>query len=417
MSDSSRPYELVVFGATGFTGKYTCEHIVSHLPTDLKWAVAGRSVEKLQKLVQELQSLHPDRLAPEIETSGIDEASLKKLTEKTKVFITTVGPYHLYGEPAVAACVESGTHYLDVTGESPWHYDMIKKYDNRAKANRAIIIPQIGVDSAPADLLAWSMVTHARRTLSAGVGELVYSLYELKGLPSGGTLATVLSLFESYTLKKIGEASKPWSLSPVAPPQFSPLEGKSLYEKITGVRVVRDLGTLTTSLQGATDATVVGRSWGLFEGGQYYGRKFRFQPYMHARNVFTGALVHFAIVLGMASLLLAPARWLFRQLVFQPGTGPSRESSRNDHLEYRALAAVDSKDPADPKRLSGRLEWNGSGYHLTGVFLAEAAITLLRDQTTATEIGGGFLTPATLGGPYVDRLQKAGLKISVRVLP
>lgn len=279
------------------------------------------------------------------------------------------------------------------------------------------IIPQIGVDSAPADLLSWSIVNHARRTLSAGTGEVFYSLYDLKGMPSGGTLASLLGLFEKYNLKQVGEAMKPWSLCPVAPPQPNPLEGPSLQERLTGVRVVRDLGTLTTSLQGAVDATIVGRSWGLFEGGQYYGRKFRFRPYMHARNIFTGALIHLAITIGMASLLLAPVRWLLKKLVFEPGQGPSRESSRNDHLYYRALAAVDSKDPADPKRISGRLEWQGSMYHLTGVFLAEAAITLLKDQTVASEMGGGFLTPATLGGPFIERLQKAGMKIDVRVMP
>ena len=119
MASSSRSYEVVVFGATGFTGKYTCEHIVSNLPTDLKWAVAGRSAEKLQQLVKELQSAYPDRLAPEVETASLDKSSLKKLAAKTKVLISTVGPYHLYGEAAVAACAESGTHYLDVTGESP----------------------------------------------------------------------------------------------------------------------------------------------------------------------------------------------------------------------------------------------------------------------------------------------------------
>jgi len=418
MTTSSRQYEVVVFGATGFTGKYTCDHIVSDLPTDLKWAVAGRSADKLHQLVTELQSANPDRIAPEVETCAVDKSSLKALAAKTKVFISTVGPYAFYGEPALAACAESGTHYLDVTGESPWIRDMIKKYDHVAKSNKAIIIPQIGVESAPADMLSWSVVTHARRTLSSGVAELIFSVYDMRGKPSGGTLATVMGIFDAYPLKQIAEASKPWSLSAIpSPPQAS--VGTPLVQRLLGVRTVRDLGTLTTSLQGGADATIVHRSWSLMDGGKFYGSRFRFSPYMHVRNAFTGIMVHFALVMGAIFLILPPMRWLMKSLVFQPGQGPSKEESKNDYIEYRALATVDSEaDPRDPKRVTGRFSWQGSLYHLTGVFLAEAAATLARDEDfKAKEIGGGLLTPATLGAPFLERLQKAGVKVDVKVMP
>lgn len=419
MDTSSRRYEVVVFGATGFTGKYTCEHIISNLPTDLRWAVAGRSAEKLQGLVNELESVNPDRLAPEVETASLDKASLKELAAKTKVLISTVGPYHLYGESVIAACAESGTHYLDVTGESPWVYDMINKYDSVAKANNAIIIPQIGVESAPADMLSWSMVGHARRTLSAGISELVYSVYNMKGAPSGGTLATLIGIFSFYPIGKITETGKPWALSVIPPPSHA---SAPLVQRLLGVRTVRDLGILTTSPQGGADATIVHRSWSLIDEGKFYGPNFKFSPYMHVRNVFTGIMVHLAFAFGILCLaLLPPVRWLLTKFVFQPGQGPSREASRNDFVEYRALATVDSgegADPSDPKRITGRLLWQGSMYRLTGVFLAEAAITLARDNGfVAKEIGGGFLTPATLGAPFLERLQKAGLDLTVRVMP
>ena len=420
MSSSPRPYEVVVFGATGFTGTYASEHVVSHLPTDLRWAVAGRSADKLQQLVAELESLNPDRLTPAIETATLDKSSLKELAAKTHVLISAVGPYHRYGEAVVAACAEAGTHYLDVTGESPWVLDMIKKYDNTAKANNAIMIPQIGVESAPADLLSWSMVTHARRTLSAGVAELIYSVYDMKAKPSGGTLATAIGLFEHYPIKYIGESGKPWALSAIANPPQASAPGAPLVQKLFGVRTVRDLGTLTTSLQGGADATIVHRTWSLIDSGKFYGQNFVFKPYVHVRNIFTGVIVHLAIIFGVLFLLLSPVRWLLKQLVFQPGTGPSREESKNDHLEYRALATVDAEgsDPSDPKRITGRMAWQGSAYHLTGIFLAEAAVVLARDEGfLAKEIGGGFLTPATLGAPFLERLQKAGLKVDVRVMP
>lgn len=116
----SRQYECVVFGASGYTGKYTAEHITTHLPTDFKWAVAGRSQDKLKRLVDELKLLNPDRQQPEIEIAQLEKNDLLNLAKKTKVLITTVGPYHKYGTAVVEACAETGTHYLDVTGEVPW---------------------------------------------------------------------------------------------------------------------------------------------------------------------------------------------------------------------------------------------------------------------------------------------------------
>lgn len=368
----------------------------------------------------------------EIEISGLDKHSVNELAQKTKVLINTVGPYMLYAEPVVEACARNGTHYLDVyvhflfesnsylthfsTGEVPWVREMIKKYHDTAKANKAIVIHQIGVESAPADLLSWSIVNHARRTLSAGIAELIYSVYEIKSQPSGGTLATVLGMFDKYSTKEVGEAMEPWSLCPTTPPRSS-MDGPTLFQKLFGVRVVRDLGTLTTSLYGAPDAPIVHRSWGLFENGNFYGPSFRFSPYVHVRNAFTGVMIHFALILGTIALVLSPIRALLRRFVYQPGDGPSRDSTRGDRIEYRALATVDSVDPNDPKRITGRLSWDGSLYRLTGVFLAEAAITILRDETPAIGMGGGSLTPSTLGAPFLERLQKAGLRTEVRVMP
>jgi short subunit dehydrogenase-like uncharacterized protein len=121
--------------------------------------------------------------------------------------------------------------------------------------------------------------------------------------------------------------------------------------------------------------------------------------------------------LGMIALILSPVRSLLKRFVFQPGEGPSKESSRRDRIEYRAIATVDSADPNDPKRITGRMAWDGSLYYLTGVFLAEAAITILRDETPAAAMGGGSLTPAALGAPFLERLQKAGLRTDVKVMP
>jgi len=110
---ASRTYELVLFGASGYTGVYCAEHVAKLLPTDLVWAVSGRSTSKLQNVVDECRRLNPDRKAPDIETCSLDSTELDALAKKTKCIVNCVGPYALYGEPVLKACAENGTSYID----------------------------------------------------------------------------------------------------------------------------------------------------------------------------------------------------------------------------------------------------------------------------------------------------------------
>ncbi|KAH9823635.1 putative trans-acting enoyl reductase [Teratosphaeria destructans] len=415
MAEAERQYECILFGATGYTGKYCAEHITSALPTDFRWAVAGRSESKLRQVVDELKKLNPDRKEPNIEVAQLQKDELVALARKTKVLVTTVGPYHKFGTQVVEACAESGTHYLDVTGETPWVYDVIKKYEAIAKRNGAILIPQNGIESAPTDLLVFSLVSHIRQTLGVGTKEVVQCTYDLKAAPSGGTLATVLTLFDSYSLSQFLQASKPWAFSPAGASQGR--HQKSLVETLTGVRTVPDLGTLSDSLQGPADIPIVQRSWGLYDNGMLYGPKFYLTAYQRTRNFLQGFVLHLAMTFGLLSITLPPMRWLLKKFVYQPGQGPTREQVKHDYAEWRAIAHADVADPADPKRAYARMRWEGSMYALTGVTSAEAALILARSKCTAHEIGGGVLTPATLGAPYLERLRQAGLKTEVRTLP
>ena len=322
MASNERQYECVLFGATGYTGKYTAEHITTHLPTDFKWAVAGRSEDKLRTLVSDLKSLNPDRTAPEIETAQLDKNDLINLARKTKVLATTVGPYHKYGTIVFEACAEAGTHYLDVTGETPWVYDMVHKYHDTAKRTGAAMIPQCGVESAPPDLICWMLASHVRETLGVGTREIVHSLREIKGAPSGGTMATVLSLLDSYGLREMAEKSKPWALSPVTPPQNRP--SRPLLERLTGLRTVPGLGLLTTSIMGAPDVPIIQRSWGLHDGGKLHGSNFAINVYISTSNVIAGFGIHLAATFGLLFLLLPPVKMLVARVVHQAGDGPTK---------------------------------------------------------------------------------------------
>ncbi|KAK4502588.1 hypothetical protein PRZ48_006014 [Zasmidium cellare] len=418
MAQTERQYEVVVFGATGYTGKYAAEHLTTNAPTDLKWAIAGRSQQKLEKLAGELRAVNPDRQQPGIEIASLSKDDLVKLAKKTKVLISTVGPYHRYGTHAFEACAENGTHYLDCTGEVPWVYDMVQKYESKAKKTGAIMIPQNGVESAPTDLMCWMLATHIRRALSVGTAEVVDIMYDIKGTPSGGTLDTVLTLFDSYSLRQIAKSMSPFSLCSISPPQQK--RRKPLLEILTGIRNDNDLGLLTTSLQGPTDAPIVNRTWSLLDGGRFYGKNFQLSPYMRAKGTLHALIVHFALTFGTLALILPPVRWIIKRFVYQPGEGPTREQAKREYCEWRAIANADVTDPNDPKRAYGSMRWEGSMYHLTAVFLCEAAMTMARDKTAMHALkAGGILTPGALANSssYLERLQKAGLQTEVKFLP
>ncbi|EKV16039.1 Saccharopine dehydrogenase / Homospermidine synthase [Penicillium digitatum] len=408
---SNRQYDVVLLGPTGYTGRFCAEHIVQNLPTDLKWAIAGRSAQKMESIAQELKTLNPDRLDPDVLVTQLNSTELTELAQKTRLVINCVGPYHLYSTPVVEACAVNGTHYVDVTGETPWIKVIIDKYHDTAKANGAIMIPCTGVESAPADLLAWSLVKRVREDLSSSTRQINSTIKEIKSSgPSGGTLNTVLTIFDGFSMSELSKTMTPFSLAASPPPKNIP--GESILEKVFGVRSIPDLGTVTTSLSGVCDMSIVHRSSSLMP--ELYGQKFFFRQFMSVRNVMIGVAFHVGFLVVVSLLALPPVRWLVQKFVFAPGTGPRREDSANDFLEYHAIATTES---ASPQRVFGKITYHGGMYPFTGLLLAEAAMVILNEEEKIKKISrGGIVTPATLGQDYVDRLEKVGCKIETKVL-
>ncbi|KXX83216.1 Saccharopine dehydrogenase-like oxidoreductase [Madurella mycetomatis] len=415
-----RQYDLVVFGATGYTGKYTAQYITTHLPSDLKWAVAGRSQAKLEDVVAECKKLNADRVQPGIEICNLDDSDLASLAKKTFILITTVGPYGKLGEHAFKACAENGTHYLDVTGEVPFVAKMLKKYEAAAKASGANMFPQIGIESAPADLVTWSLASFIRSKFSAGTRDVTVSIHNFKSAPSGGTFTTFFTILDNFSLSDLRAAYKPYALSPLpkpTSPQSRPPR-PSLLTRLTGLVSVPSLGLLTTSLAGSTDAAIVQRTWGLLatlpppRRGQAYGPHFSFREYMRPRNWLTGVGLHVGIML--LGLVMVMPLWL-RQVVLErwghrAGEGPDPEKAKGDEVEYRGLGTAD--DDKGEKALC-RAWFRGSTYYLTGILLAEAAATLMQEDV---QLDGGVYTPACLGQPFIDRLDRAGFHFETKRL-
>ncbi|PVI05034.1 hypothetical protein DM02DRAFT_611139 [Periconia macrospinosa] len=422
-------YELILLGATGYTGKLVAEWVTKHLPQDLKWAVAGRNTKKLQNVVNELTQLDPNRKQPDIETCEQEKEQLLKLAQKTKLIITTVGPFMWYGEPVLAACAETGTHYLDCTGEVPWIYNMIEKYHETAKKNGAIIIPECGLDSVPADIMAYSVTKHIRDTLNAPTANVVMSLYEGKSGFSGGTAQTMIGLFSEFSLAHLAKAMDPYSLSPVRPTAPSSTPKGSLFYRLFGLLNVPEIGGIqTTWLMASVDECITHRSWGLYESSAKktsqpqvgYGPRFRFNEYMRAKSLLEALAIKFG--LGLIGLLLAlpPTRWILSPLLCRfvipaPGEGPSKESMKNDLMSYRAVGIADTEKK---EKVLAKLDIAHGGYETTGLTLSAAAHVILRgrlEDTEAGRLGGGILTPATLGDPFVKKLNEFGMKIQAGV--
>ena len=229
--------------------------------------------------------------------------------------------------------------------------------------------------------------------------------------PSGGTLNTILSIYDWLPISELRKSSNPFILAASAPPKDIPHD--SILEKLLGVRSVRDLGTLTTSPNGMADRAIVLRSSTLMP--EFYGKRFYFRQMLHVRNAFIGVAVHMGFVILMSLLTIPPVRWLLRKFVYAPGSGPTLEQSSNDRLEYHAVATADQDGPS-PKRVFGKFTYQGTMYVLTAVLVSEAAMVVLKEEDKIKKVSrGGIVTSATLGQDYVDRLDKVGAQIETKV--
>lgn len=332
-----------------------------------------------------------------------------------------------YGEPVLAACASHGTHYLDSTGEVPWVYDMISRYDDLAKKNKAIIIPECGLDSVPADIVAYVLAREVRKRFNAACERVVLTLYDAKSGISGGTSLTMLELFNNYSLTHLAKSMHPYSLSPIrANSVVGNPTGSSFLSRLFGLVSIPELGGLqTTGLMASVDTCIAHRSWGLYsqtaeyadEPSLSYGPRFRFNEYMRAKGFIRGLVIKLALASVGLFLALPPTRWILSPLIKKfvisaPGEGPSRESMKNDFLSYKGMGVAEG----GKGKVIAKLDTAHGGYVATAITMSAAAQVILRgrmEDTEAGRLGGGILTPATLGEQYVKTLDAFGMKIQV----
>ncbi len=405
---NDREFDVVVQGATGFTGTLVAEYMVRQygVGENLRWALAGRSKEKLETV---RDSLGPEAASLElILADSFDYEALAALASRTKVVLTTVGPYALYGSDLVAACVEAGTHYCDLAGEVHWIRKMIDRHQARAQQTGARIVHCCGFDSVPMDIGVWFLQEAAREKYGTYCKSITMLVKATKGAASGGTIASMLNLIsESRRDRSVARTLvDPYGLNPdgerQGPDQRD--QQKVLYRD--------DVNSWTAPfIMAGVNTKVVRRSHAL--AGFPYGRDFRYAEAVMTGDGFTGWLKGWLMTLALGGLVLGasyqPTRKLLQNFVLpKPGEGPDRELQQNGFFNLMQIGVL-----PDETVLWGRITGDQDpGYGSTSKMLSECAVCLAQDNLDA---GGGIWTPAAvMAKPLSERLQRnAGITFAL----
>ena len=389
---SSTKFDIVVYGATGFTGQLVAEYLTQHYKSDktLKWAMAGRSLGKLKSV---RDAIGAPGNTPLIVADASDAASLKAMVEQTMSVITTVGPYQLYGEELLAACVATGTDYFDLCGEPIWMRQMIDKYEAAAKESGARIVFSCGFDSVPFELGAFFVQEEAKRVFGAPAPRVKGRVRDMRGTLSGGTAASAKATFDAVAkdMSLVAILNDPFALTPGFTGPKQPKGNRPLLEE--------DLQSWAAPFMMALINTRnVHRSNMLM--GFPYG-----QDFVYDEMVLTGPGEKGE---ANAKRVMAANAEKTGPSAPKPGEGPSKEERENGlfNLLYVAIA------PDGRMVRAGVTGDRDPGYGSTSKMISECAICLLRDTT---DVAAGFWTPgAAMQQKLIKRLRdNAGLTFEV----
>ncbi len=386
----NREYGIIVYGATGYTGRLVCEYLNRQYGVngDVKWAMAGRSQAKLEAVRDEM-SIPVD--VPLVVADASDYGSVENMVKSAQVILTTVGPYQLYGSDVVRACSEAGTDYVDLCGEPAWMHEMIAAHGETAKASGARIVFSCGFDSIPFDLGAYFLQQVAKNKFGAPVSRIKGRVRAMQGTFSGGTLASFKATMAAAAKQPemIQVLMNPFALTaefngPEQPSGLAPI-----YEE--------DLSSWSAPFVMATINTKnIHRS--NFLMGHEYGENFVYDEMMLTGPGDKGEAMAKAVAEDKS----------MAENPIKPGEGPSKEEREAGFYD---VLFVGINENGDTVRVSVKGD-KDPGYGSTSKMIAESAVCLLKNLDVAS---GGIWTPAAaLGSLLVDRLQEnAGLNFQI----
>ena len=387
----SPKFDIVVYGASGFTGRLVAEYFASrYRDSDIKWAMAGRSLDKLAA-VRDAVGAPAD--TPLLSADAADPGSLGAMLAQTRAVLTTVGPYQLYGSELVAACAASGTDYLDLCGEPVWMRRMIDTHHATAQSSGARIVFSCGFDSLPFELGVFFLQGRAKAKLGAPVSRVKGRVRTMKGTFSGGTAASVKATFAAAAkdLSLVALLKNPFALTPGFDGPKQPPGNKPLFDDDLGMWVA-------PFVMSTINTRNVHRSNFLMDFP--YGRDFVYDEMMLAGPGDKGEAVAKAIVAANAELGGPGGP--------QPGEGPSQQERESGFYDILFVGLA-----ADGRQVRVAVRGDRDpGYGSTSKMIAECAICLERDRP---DLAGGIWTAgAAMGDRLIRRLvDNAGLTFEV----
>ena len=414
---SDAEFDIVVWGATGFTGRLAGEKLAARAGSvgNLRWAIGGRNEAKLEALRAGLGSAAED--VPIIIADSHDVASLEAMVARTNVVCSTVGPYAMYGSELLGACVRTGTHYCDISAEPHWIRRMMDAHGAEAAETGARIVHACGMDSIPSDLGVFFLQRRARDLYGEPCSTVKTRVTEMKGGFSGGTAASLLHGSEvGRQDPSIGQAmTEPYYLAPEGH-----REGPDLPDKMRSVEVEydQDLGAWTKPFfMGPMNTKIVRRTNALLD--YPYGEDFRYREAVLVADGPAGWFKAKGEAIGYVAFLSAvgipPTRWLLERYVLpESGEGPSREVRERGHWELILIGEMNSGTTI-------RVRVRGKGdpaTESTSRMLVESALCLARDADRIP-VGGGSWTPASaMGDLLLTRLTAhAGMSFELEPAP
>ncbi|WP_296402148.1 saccharopine dehydrogenase NADP-binding domain-containing protein [Psychrobacter sp.] len=408
--ETERKYGIVLFGATSFVGQLVAAYLHTFLNGDLKeakqknnseslsWAIAGRNENKLNQLKKDLGNLELSIIIADIE----DADSLQNLAAQAQVIISTVGPYLKYGEPLIKACAETGTDYVDLTGEAIFIKDMLDKYQQSAKESGARIINSCGFDSLPSDLGVLFTQQCAQKKYDEYCDTINMRVKAAKGGLSGGTVSSMATIFEEIgknkSLRK--QLSNPYLLNDdknrpdvrqdnVVMPQWDE----------------KNQRWVAPFIMASINTRIVHRSNQLRD--YEYGHDFKYDEAIWLPAGLKGRILSYGMTMGIAgfaaTMMFKPTRDLLNDHVLpKPGDGPAKKERDNGYFDLRFFGKTKNKHQVLTKVTGDK----DPGYGSTCQMLAQSALCLLLD-ISKDDIAGGFWTPAAaMGEPLITRLEQ-----------
>ncbi|GAA1460743.1 saccharopine dehydrogenase family protein [Williamsia maris] len=412
MTDSSREFDVVVFGATGFVGILTAKYLAEHAPAGTRVALAGRTQAKLEKTRASLPVAAKDW--PLIVADADSPASLDAMAARTRVVCTTVGPYLKYGESVLAATVNAGSDYVDLTGEVPFVRLSIDKFGEQAASNGARIVHSCGFDSVPSDIGVYLLY---RAVTEADAGELTDTtlvVSSFKGGFSGGTIdsmrviaheakdpATRRTLLDKHALSTGPGEHR--TKRPSEPSDTLIVNAKTVDPSLSG--------TLAPFVMASHNTRIVRRTNALLDNA--YGDRFRYGEAMSVGSIPGVSTAVAGLVAGgmgafLGAMAFTPTRKLLDRILPKAGDGPSEKARDAGHFTCDVYTTTTTG-----KRFRSRVRASGDpGYKATAVMLGESALALALDRDRLPDRSGVLTPAAAMGDVLVDRLRDAGMTLT-----